>query len=400
MKFLTFKESFVKKICIYLIVQIIGITVRTYVTHSSTVVWIVNFLGLIIIFFPYFRLINKKVFNFTLVYCLCGIVTVIINLHFMNGGLKALGTNVNILIAPIIFHLCQVGKETKTFNENDTRNLLKLISLIGTISYIIAWITGYNYILRVLLGRLSPYRADTYICGFYYSKNIYGAVVALSSAADLYIHYKEHDKTSFYNILLKVIAVILSFSRAALLQMVVMLFSFFWFSRKRAFKEWVILFLVFAGIAAIVITNPNMKNFLIKSVIRPQVGDAGRMKYRRNALAIVSDNLLSIIFGVGYAGIANLHIDIDNTYYYLFFSGGMVKVLFFLWFAYVSINGLKRLKTVNLPMALTCASLGISYLFFAFFESVAIMEIGLLNFLFTLFLFLIPYGTRKREKTQ
>lgn len=399
MRMIKDKDPFITRFCYYLLLQVFAIIVRTYITHTSTIVWAINVVGLFLLFGKYLLRVPYNVFFISVIYVLCGVLTIVFNVTYLGDNLKGIGTNINLVVFPIYLVLLYYVMTNKTFDEDNARDVFRLLSMLGIVAIIFAWINGYRDIVRVFQGRLSPYRADTAICGFFYSKNIYGAFVSISIAADLYLYYYEYNKKSLLIMLFKALAVVFSFSRAALLQAGVMLFLFFWNSRKRAFREWLILVLIAVVGIILVLKIPQIQKFVLNSVIRPQVGDAGRFAQRRNALIAVSSNVLSFIFGVGYAGIASLHIDIDNTYLYLFFSGGIMKVLFYLWVMFMSYQGIKRLSRTNPIAANICRAVGLSYIVFAFFESVAIFELGILNYLYSLFILFVPYGMDLKIKT-
>ena len=240
---------------------------------------------------------------------------------------------------------------------------------------------------------MSAYNVN--VAGFFYSKNIYGAFISLTIAADLYLITQKWNIKRLFVIIVKILAVVVSFSRAALLQMGIMLFLFIWLKKKRRIKDYALLGL---GAALVVVvlaaiwSNEQFVKFVLDGVLRVDSGDAGRQALRIQALQKISKGILGVFFGVGFAGIEQLDIDVDNTYLYLLFSGGIIKIMFYLFFVVVSFRNIFLLKNVDEPLYRICISVAISYLAFAFFESVAVLELGLLNILFTMFMFLFPIG--------
>ena len=158
-----------------------------------------------------------------------------------------------------------------------------------------------------------------------------------------------------------------------------------------------IFFLLFIGVIVYVINNSLLYNFAYNSVFRINVGDAGREVLRNQAIEKVENNVVEMIFGVGFAGIDILDIDVDNTYLYIFFSGGIFKILFYLVSILLSIIKILRMKLYNENLYRVCLSVLVSYLFFAYFESVAVLELGLLNFVYTFFVFFIPFSYVNRS---
>ena len=65
---------FISRIMIYFIIMLIGIMLRTYVTHTVVIVWIINLLGLFL-FVPYLRYVGPNLAVATLFYIIFGVIT-------------------------------------------------------------------------------------------------------------------------------------------------------------------------------------------------------------------------------------------------------------------------------------------------------------------------------------
>ena len=381
-----------KRIGIYFVIMLVGVCLRTYVTHSVTIVWIVNIIGLAFLFFPYLSInrVSNSVCAFF--YVAFGILTIVINLEYISGSLKSIGTNINIIVFPIMLVISDSYANNIGCLNDKVIKLFKFLSILGSISVIFTWVTSFNDIMQVFHGT-SAYKVE--VAGFYYSKNIYGAFVSLTLASDLYLLAIDKDVKRLLILILKFVAVVLSFSRAALLQAGVMLFIFFCTKKKKQIKDYVVQFIVIITVIiliVIIVTNDDLVNFIKNGVFRFSSGDAGREMLRNQAIERVGSGTISAVFGVGFAGIEALDIDIDNTYLYLWFTGGIVKLIFFSWALVLGLRKVIRLKHKNENLYRICFSVGISYLFFAFFESVAVLELGILNFLFTIYMFMIPFS--------
>lgn len=388
------------RITIYIIVMLIGIVLRTYIMHSASVVWAFNLLGLIFLFIPYYRYSNVTVAIFSTVYIVFSFLTIVLNSNYLTGSIKALGTNVNIISLPIILSIaCSYRVKTELKGKTISK-VLYFISFCGLFSVAFAWIINFGEILSVFNGA-SVYSVN--VSGFFYGKNIYGAFVALTIAADLYILSIEKNLKRIAVIGIKFLAVVLSFSRAALLQAGVMLFVFLWTQKRKKSQDYIVLgivFIVAISVVVAILQSSQLYNFMYDSVFRVSVGDAGRQMLRNEAIEKVSDNLVGLIFGVGFFGIDILNIDIDNTYLYILFSGGVIKSLYYFVSMILSIVHIIYLKQADKNLYRICLSVYVSYLFFAWFESVAVLELGLLNFVFSLFIFVIPFSHRVSCKNQ
>lgn len=385
------------RLMLYLIVMLIGVALRTYVTHSITIVWIVNLVGFVLLFLPYFRYINTTIAEIIFIYLFFSLLTVVFNFKYLTNSVKTLGTNINILILPLMLCIMCSSRTKMELNETNLITILRFISLTGLISLAYTWIIDFHEIIKVFAGT-SAYQVN--VSGFFYSKNIYGAFVSLTMAADLYLLSIKKHIVEIPMIGIKILAVILSFSRAALLQAGVTIFVFLWIKKRRMARDYItlaIFFLLFIGVIVYVINNSLLYNFAYNSVFRINVGDAGREVLRNQAIEKVENNVVEMIFGVGFAGIDILDIDVDNTYLYIFFSGGIFKILFYLVSILLSIIKILRMKLYNENLYRVCLSVLVSHLFFAYFESVAVLELGLLNFVYTFFVFFIPFSYVNRS---
>ena len=372
--------------------MLIGIVLRTFWTHTITVVWIVNLITVFVFWGSYSLKVKQRVFIFGFLSILLGIITFVINYRYLDVNLKSIGTNVNIIIIPFFLFIIERIRDDKPLADINLNDILFFLSIMGLVSIVVSWVIGYSDIIRVFQGRLNVYRANN--GGLFYGKNIYGSFVSLSLCADLYLYKKAYKKKSILLtiIIIKVLALIVSFSRAAMLQAAVAAFMFLWFNGKRSARDWVLLGIVAAASLIIVLSNQTLYDFFVYNVLRLETGDAGRAVLRRLAVDRVDSDPLTLLFGVGYAGIDSLNIDIDNTYLYIYFSGGLFKILFYLVTLFVSVKRIIQIRIRNLFLGNLCMAVTVSYFVFAFFESVAVLELGLLNFLYTFFMFIVPSG--------
>ena len=370
--------------------MLVGIMLRTYMTHTITVVWIINAFGLFLLFAPYFRYYDTLIFKYIVLYVLFELITFLLNLKYLTGSLKSIGSNINLIVLPIVLNI-SVNTMTRDQLDDDSLNdILRFISIIGTVSFIYAWITDFRDIIRVFNGA-NAYGVN--VAGFFYGKNIYGAFISLTIGSDLYLLKKEPSMKRLIIILLKILAVIFSFSRAALLLTAIMVFFYYWLGRRRYFNDYLILFIIIISVIAIVLyirTNEALVDFFMNSVFRISIGDAGRSNLRKRALERVGNDIISTLFGVGFAGLDAMDIDIDNTYIYIWLTGGIAKIAFYTVALAKAFKSIVVMRSRNEELFRICFSVLLAYLIFAFFESVAVLELGLLNFLFTFFIFLIP----------
>ena len=284
-------EMYIRINC-YLVVMWIAVVLARVLSLTSTFFWIVNLIGFVVLFVRYMRLIDKATFQICLFATLTGLISFLLNTEYLSNSLKSIGTNVGILTLPMF--LCVFASLRRyPLGEEETVKILKCLSALGTIVMLSVLLLDFRNIFSVALGRHSSYGLS--LSGLFYGKNIYGAFLALTMCADLYL-YKSGSRRRGGGILLcvvKFIGVILSFSRAALLQAVIALFLFYWFSRKRAFKEWAAAVVIVAAMGIYIAGHPEIIQFIEKQVLRVDVGDAGREAARLRTLSVIPQGIMT-----------------------------------------------------------------------------------------------------------
>lgn len=383
-------RNVIREIKYYFLIMLLAIGIYTFFIPSMAVVWGINFIGLVLLFWHRLKELGVGWFRFDALYLFFSVLTFLINIDRFNGSIKSIGTNINLIVTPIYIILLFEYSSKKPFSDGAIFNLFDFISILGLFAVACAWITGYRDIIQVVSGRMNAYFAKA--SGLFYGKNIYGAFVSLSASVDLYQYDRSEKGKYLASFVLKTIAVMVSFSRAALLQAALFFFLFLWMNRRRAIHEWLLLFVGCVFFAVVILMNQQVLNKLVGTFIRFEAGDAGRAAERSRTLSIIGNSFWEVIFGVGFSGLDSLALDIDNTYFYIFFTGGLIKCIFFICLFIRFFFQFKQIRLDNEPLASFSLAIALSYLVYAFFESVSVFELGLLNYMFTFFIFLIPSG--------
>lgn len=378
----------------YIFVMLLAVAISTFLNVGSYIFWIINAVAYFWLFSKYYIVQRVQMWWCFFTYLAFGILTILLNTIYVTSDLKSIGMQVNLVFTPLFLMLFDKVNHEKPFVQMDVKKLFHFLSVLGTFSAVIAVVTGLSDLVAVFSGRLGAYSANA--AGFFYSKNIYGAFVGLTLCADVYLYQESKSIKRAIICAFKYFCVIISFSRAALLQVSVAIFLFFWFSRKRSKREWVILILAVLVTVVVIYRSPDLQRILFDQVLRLDTGDAGRARLRQNALEVVDLGTFKSFLGIGYAGINFFNVDIDNTYYYTFFAGGIVKIVFFLCVSIISLISILKLRKNDRSISDICLAVWCSYFIFAYYESVAILEIGLLNFCYMIYMFLIPMGYRNK----
>lgn len=396
------KLNFDIKFEYYLIAMWLGVISVGPLHASSTLFWTVNLVCFILLIFR--QILYLKLQFFALILGCVGVISFFLSIEYLSFDIKGIGTNIGILTLPIYYMLFSNMEQVKPLSEAVIYRNLKVLSHLGTITFLQAWVLDYNDIYQATFGNLDAYKAE--LSGIFYTKNVYGAFIALSMCADLYLFKKSKDCRYMWIIqcILKILAVALSYSRAAMLQVSVAIILFYILQKRYTLIEiWVA---VTAGITAFLITylNPSIVVFIQEKILRINTGDAGRSEARIEAIKRVPDTIITKLFGVGYAGVATLDIDIDNSFYYVYFTGGWIKVILYIILIAWSFYKCLLLRKKNVILGNICLAVGISYLAFGWFESVPLFELGLLNYVFMWFMYFIPCGNDevdiKKEKRE
>lgn len=388
------KRPISSSIILYTVISLIGIALTTALKLNSAVFWLFNFFGLFIAFGKYMFSFHRTVLLCVVLYLLCCVLTLVVNMPYISASIKAIGTNVNIIAAPALFFVICSLSSKKCIDNHELLKTLSGASFLGLLTLIYAIAFGYSDLVRVTNG-MNVYAADAE--GFFYNKNAYGGFVALTFCADLYLFYvsqgKEKRKMAVL-LIIKLAAVTFSFSRAALLQAGLTTIVFVWLNRKH--KGYEILLAAFAAMLMILVYlgNDGIRTFINNNILRIHIGEAGRSAIRARTWNAVQEVpfVRFLLFGVGYFGIVGLGLDLDNTYLYLLYSGGLLKIMFFAGLAIFSILKITALRKKNRLLGNLCLAVAVSYYPYAFFESVTYLELGILNFMLTLFMFIIPAG--------
>ncbi|WP_320811785.1 O-antigen ligase family protein [Allofournierella sp.] len=388
------KSGFRIQIQKYILIMLVAVAISTLFNMGSYFFWIINGIAYVLLFGEYYIIQSIRMWWCFFSYLVFGIITILLNTVYVTADLKSIGMQVNLVFTPLFLMLFNKVNHEKPFVQLDVKRLFQFLSVLGTFSAVIAIATGFSDLLAVFSGRLGAYSANA--AGFFYSKNIYGAFVGLTLCADVYLYQESKSVKRAIICAFKYFCVIISFSRAALLQVSIAIFLFFWFSINRSKKEWMILILAVLVTVVMIYQSPDLQRILIDQVLRLDAGDAGRAQLRQNALEVVDLGTFRSFLGIGYAGINFFNVDIDNTYYYTFFAGGIVKIAFFMCVSIISLISILKLKKKDRLISEICLAVWCSYFVFAYYESVAILEIGLLNFCYMIYMFLIPMGYRNK----
>jgi O-antigen ligase len=186
--------------------------------------------------------------------------------------------------------------------------------------------------------------------------------------------------------------IILSFSRGALLFCGMFLICFFVSPYCRNAKiNKLIISSVFIGAIILLFYINKLSVFLKDKVFRLAVGDAGRSDLWIDTLSKVDFGVKEILLGIGFSSLNNIGTSyVHNIYLELFLVGGIIKLSIYFILFICAFKRICDLKAKNRLLFHFCFSVLAGYLFFGWFESVIVFELGLISSLFTIMIFFLP----------
>ena len=113
------KDPLIVGMSIYLLIMLLGIAVRTYITQSVATTWLINFAGFVLFWIIVFR---DKIYTYQnaiiliLVYFICSFITLFLNLRFYSFALDKIGTNINTLVFGGYFIIFAFLKRSRPLN--------------------------------------------------------------------------------------------------------------------------------------------------------------------------------------------------------------------------------------------------------------------------------------------
>jgi hypothetical protein len=229
---------------------------------------------------------------------------------------------------------------------------------------------------------------------FFPNRNQFGMFLFLSLVAHHYlVNYYNNNVLKILIFILQISNLILTMSRGAILAMTVF-YLFLYFQYLKNIK---ILFSVIALLSTVfyaVFSNNEIYDFIIRNILRPEMGDTGRSEIWLIGLEVYFKN--NLITGVGYhTGVAmaqNMGLEYDqfhNFFVDTLVRGGILDLLFIISILiFVFQRFIKKCADKNYKKIYVSSVLGVLAL--SIFESVGLFSLGFVDTLFTTFFVSIP----------
>lgn len=394
---------FCKLIITYILIMILGMIFSQFFTivDRHTTIWIVNIIGFsIFLFFSIYhsKSISKFGIFISFFYLLISIITLIFHRDHLVDDTKSFGLNINIIAVMLNISFIYFNIDNK-MNENDLIIINRLILIIGVLSSIYNLLLG-GFSISKMINANNIYTVAT--CSFFDNKNTFGVFSFFSIIAGIYLLFKDKYKVLIILLLfLQVFTLIISFSRSSLLIFVIfisiLLILLIANRKKLSYIELTVVkvsgllfLLLLITVGCMFILNDNFHEFVDRTIIRSDFGDAGRSNIWEQGLTLIDLGSVDLLFGIGWSDLNSYgNSYLHNIYIELFVVGGIFKLLIYLYlFIYAFVN-LRKKKKYGLISYIGISCL-FSYIIFGMFESQIIFELGITPFLFMLYIFIMP----------
>jgi len=335
------------------------------------------------------KVIDIKCLLFAFIFTICQLATLSISSLTIDIDYLEI---INILarfIGVFIF-LCIPSKVC--ISENEFRKFMLSIVILGLVASIYNLIINYKGILNIL-NISNPYSAN--FSSFYLNRNSFAQLLLFCIIANSFLFSKKRTNFNLFCYLIYFVNVFFTLSRTVLGCMLIFFITLLLILYRKKIKTYILIFVIIIGLILFINFNIEIKDFIIKMIIRKEYGTSGRNNLWLTAIEIL--NKTNWIFGIGYISSIDIINNMGYTlrefhsfYIETLIGGGILDLLLhFIIFIFT----LKRIKIIYRNDRNTGSiylSAYISFIFYALVESASFFSMGYVGTLFTIFFITIP----------
>lgn len=351
------------------------------------------------IFFIFFVLIitaigfHKKI-NIKIAIISCIYITFLITSLFIAKSIDSFMSfafNINILISGLSFFLIYGFIDDIILQFSNFYKLIINIVIIG-ICFCVFNLVANIHIIMNLNNITSGYEIN--MISFFPGRNQFAVFLffEIIFISFLICKFKKYNYLLILGLFL--FNLFCTFTRASILSTLIFLIYIIITTCNRKQKLYL---LIFSGILILFfIYNSEVVNYIIKYIIRPDTGSAGRTIRWGVLLNYVFNNIEILILGaspIGMKSILEILINsgqIDNAYLEVLATGGIPKLLFYIYFIVDSFKTTIKIKRIDKIAGNIFQGATISFTVYSFFESVILLESGILPWLATIVIIILP----------
>jgi len=330
-----------------------------------------------------------KVIIFTIIFMVIQLITIASN------SLMGINTNYNDyinLIAKTVnyFFLFGIMLNVKTTKEYIIY-FMKYMIIFAIIACLYNIVTNWTLILN-LINITSSYQVD--LKSFFPNRNQFGMFLFIAIVANNYrtLVYKKNSTYYMVNFLL-IMNLLMTMSRGAILALLIFYIILF-FQHLKNKKTLISLIIILTTVVAVVFSNSQLRDFIIRNVVRADAGVAGRSDVWKMGINVYSkSNLLNGVgfhTGIDIAKAAGFRFDqFHNFFIDILVSGGFIELMFMvITILYVYRKVTKKCWDRNYKRIYKASMVAIIAL--GFVESVSFFSIGFVDSIYTIFFITIP----------
>ena len=259
-----------------------------------------------------------------------GIYAVILVLPILNNLIKGIAINIydplNSIIKLVNFFLFYLAMQHVALHEKTLYRFMRIVVVFSVIVCLYSFVFEFREILSI------PSTKNTNvlkISSFFSNRNQYSAFLVIAFIANLYCHQLRKTKLGWLAFALQIFGILTSFSRAALLSVLIIVALMFLQGKLTKRKVIFVMFAAVAGVAVLMFTN--ILSYVLANYVRlDNSADSGRFDLWKRAWDVAKDSLLT---GVGFYTGVDIAIErgmeltqFHNMFCDLLFDGGLIEV--------------------------------------------------------------------------
>ncbi len=263
-----------------------------------------------------------------------GIYALLLVLPILNNLIKGISINIydplNSIIKLVNFYLFYLAMQRISLQEKTIYRFMRVVVAISVLICLYSLVFEFREILSI------PSTKNTNvlkISSIFSNRNQYSAFLVIAFVANLYCHQLRRSKLGWIAFALQLFGILTSFSRAALLSILIIVALMFLQGKLTQRKVILLLFAAAAGVALLLFTN--IFNYILANYVRLEnSADSGRFDLWRRAWDVAKDHLFT---GVGFYTGVDIAIangmeltQFHNMFCDLLVDGGVFEVLFIL----------------------------------------------------------------------
>lgn len=298
----------------------------------------------------------------------------------------------NIFVRFISVLIWVVFPSYLAITQKGLRGYMLLMVVLGSIASIYNLIINFEGITNIF-NINNPYAVN--YKSFFINRNGFAQLLFFSIIANTYLYFTRKSFLYLLSFLLFGLNLITSLSRGALLATLIFLLIFFFSYFKQNYLVKVTIILTGLIAALVLLVNENLLDFILKAVIRENMGTTSRIDLWQIGLEVFKES--NWLFGVGYFTSIDFILQSGRfvTEFHSFYidtlvGGGLVDLFLHLAVLVYILIKIKHILKFDRLAGFLYFSSYIALFVYALFESISFFSMGYVSTIFTIFFITIP----------